>query len=130
VRPREPRGFQRLYRFSRSPNIYNKPGNLLSLKEQVQQVEKLEFGHSFGTAEKQGRQSKVDPLREKHAFCRRQSAWPDRTPVTTNLGLVNMVPTQNHIERTLGSQGYSSVLVHYLILFTVRVQSTIVNKAA
>jgi hypothetical protein len=45
---------QGLHRFSRSPNIYN-PGNLLSLKKQVHRMERIEFGHSFGTVEKQGR---------------------------------------------------------------------------
>jgi hypothetical protein len=34
LRPREPRGFQRLRRFSQNPNIYNNLGNLLSLKQQ------------------------------------------------------------------------------------------------
>jgi hypothetical protein len=48
---REPRGFQRLHRFSPNPNIYNKPGNLPSLKQQPQPLEQIEFGHSFGTVE-------------------------------------------------------------------------------
>ena len=55
MRPREPRGFQGLHRFSRNPNIYNKLGNLLTLKLQFPRMEQMEFGHSFGTAEKQGR---------------------------------------------------------------------------
>ena len=44
LRPKEPRGFQRLHRFSRNPNIHNKLGNLLSLKQQLQQLGRVEFG--------------------------------------------------------------------------------------
>jgi hypothetical protein len=51
VRPREPRRFQGLHRFSLNPNIYNNLGNLLSLKQQPQHFEQMEFRHSFGTAE-------------------------------------------------------------------------------
>jgi hypothetical protein len=39
---------------SRIPNIYNKPGNLLSLKQQVHRMDQMGFGHSFGTVEKAG----------------------------------------------------------------------------
>ena len=45
--------------FSAIPNIYNKPGNLLSLKLQFPQMEQMEFGHSFGTAEKPGKRRKM-----------------------------------------------------------------------
>ena len=55
MRPREPRGFQRFHPFSRNPNVYNNLGNLLSLTKQTQPLEKMEFGHSFGTVEKQER---------------------------------------------------------------------------
>ena len=55
LRPGEPRCFQRLRLFSATPNNYNNLGNLLSLKQQPQQLEQMEFGHSFGTAEKQAR---------------------------------------------------------------------------
>jgi hypothetical protein len=51
MRPREHRRFQGLHQFSRSPNVYNNLGNLLSLKLQPQRLEKMEFGHSFGTVE-------------------------------------------------------------------------------
>ena len=47
MRPREPRGFQRFHRFSPNTNIYNKPGNLLSLTQQPPPLEQMEFGHSF-----------------------------------------------------------------------------------
>jgi YD repeat-containing protein len=47
--------------FSRSPNVYNNLGNLLSLKQQPQQIEWMEFRHSFGTAEKQAR-AQLNPL--------------------------------------------------------------------
>jgi hypothetical protein len=46
-----------VYRFSRIPNGSNNPGNLLSLNEQVHRMERIGFGHSFGTVEKQGRGS-------------------------------------------------------------------------
>jgi hypothetical protein len=52
MRPRELRRFQGFHRFSRIPNIYNKPGNLLSLKQQPQCIEEMKLGHSFGTTEK------------------------------------------------------------------------------
>ena len=52
LRPREPRGFQGLHRVSPNPNIYNNLGNLLSLKQQPRWLEQMEFGHSYGTAEK------------------------------------------------------------------------------
>lgn len=52
-RPRERNRFRTVYRFSRIPNIYS-PGNLLSLKEGVHRMERIGFGHSFGTVEKQG----------------------------------------------------------------------------
>src|ERR1700720_1486962 len=51
---REPRRFQRLHRFSPNPNIYNKPGNLLSLKKQPRRLQQIGLGHSSGTVEKQG----------------------------------------------------------------------------
>jgi len=51
MRPREHRRFQGLHQFSRSPNVYNNLGNLLSLKLQPQRLEQMEFGHSFGTVE-------------------------------------------------------------------------------
>ena len=51
MRPREPTRIQRLYRLAAIPNIYNKPGNLLSLKLQFPRMEEMEFGHSFGTAD-------------------------------------------------------------------------------
>jgi hypothetical protein len=51
VRPREPTRFQRLYRLAAIPNIYNKPANLLSLELQFPQMEEMEFGHSFVTAD-------------------------------------------------------------------------------
>ena len=54
VRPREPRGFQRLHVLSPNPNIYNNVGRLLSLKQQPQRCEQMEFGHIFGTAGKTG----------------------------------------------------------------------------
>lgn len=57
LRPRERNRFQAVYRFSRIPNGYNNPGNLLSLKEQVHRIERIGLGHSFGTVEKQGRDS-------------------------------------------------------------------------
>src|SRR5579859_2917058 len=34
-----------------NPSGYNNPGNLLSLKEQVHRMERIGFGHSFGTVE-------------------------------------------------------------------------------
>ena len=39
LRPRELSRFQGVHRFSAIPNIYNNPGNLLSLKKQPQQIE-------------------------------------------------------------------------------------------
>ncbi|MCU1335402.1 MAG: peptidase BlaR1 [Bryobacterales bacterium] len=39
-----------------NPNNDNHLGNLLSLKQQLQRVEQMEFGHSIGTAGKGGRQ--------------------------------------------------------------------------
>jgi hypothetical protein len=54
LRPREPRRFQGLHRFSAIPNTYNNPGNLLSLKKQLQGLQQVEFGNSSGTALKQG----------------------------------------------------------------------------
>jgi len=52
---RELSGFHGLHRFSAIPNTYNKPGNLLSLKQQGPRMEQLGFGHSSGTLQKQGR---------------------------------------------------------------------------
>ena len=60
VRPREPRHLQGLRRFSQNPNIYNKPGNLLSLRRQVPRIEEMEFRHSFGTAEWGVRKNAID----------------------------------------------------------------------
>ena len=54
LRPREARGFQGLHVLSPNPNIYNNLGRLLSLKQQPQRCEQMEFGHIFGTAGKQG----------------------------------------------------------------------------
>jgi hypothetical protein len=54
MRPREPRRFQRLPRFSLTPNVYNNLGNLLSLKQQPRCIEEMKLGHSFGTTEKAG----------------------------------------------------------------------------
>ena len=42
-----------------NPNGYNNPGNLLSLKKEVHRMERIEFGHSFGTVEKQARDASV-----------------------------------------------------------------------
>jgi hypothetical protein len=50
-----------------NPNIYRNLGNLLSLKKQLQGLQQIEFGHSFGTAEKQGRDSESSPLASKTA---------------------------------------------------------------
>jgi len=36
--------------------FYNNPGNLLSLNQEPRRREKIQFGHSFDTAEKQGRE--------------------------------------------------------------------------
>ena len=56
LRPRELRRFpKRLHGFSLTVNVYNKPGNLLSLKTQIPRMEQMGFGHSSGTAKKQGR---------------------------------------------------------------------------
>ena len=43
VRPREPRRFQGLRRFSRIPNSYNRPGNLLPLNQQPRRRQQMEF---------------------------------------------------------------------------------------
>jgi hypothetical protein len=59
LRPRELNGFQGFHRFSPNPNIYNKPGNLLSLKQQLRRLQQIGFGHSFGTAKKQGRSRRL-----------------------------------------------------------------------
>ena len=55
MRPRERNRFLAVYRLSRIPSGYYNPGNLLSLNEQVRRTERIGFGHSFGTEEKQGR---------------------------------------------------------------------------
>ena len=65
LRPREPRGFHGLHRFSAIPNIYNNPGNLLSLKKQLRRFQQIEFEHSFGTDEKQGRYRSSNCLSEQ-----------------------------------------------------------------
>src|ERR1700723_1655182 len=65
LRPREPRGFHGLHRFSAIPNIYDNPGNLLSLKKQLRRLQQIEFGHSFGTGEKQGRYRSSNCLSEQ-----------------------------------------------------------------
>src|ERR1700719_1751468 len=54
LRPRELRGFHGLHGFSLTINVSNKPGNLLPLQSQVPRIEQMGFGHSSGTAEKQG----------------------------------------------------------------------------
>jgi hypothetical protein len=54
----EPRRFQRLHRFSRSSNIYNKPGNLLSHKLQIPRMEEMGLGHKFWHSGKAGAESK------------------------------------------------------------------------
>ena len=41
---------QRLHRLSLNPNNYNNLANRLSLKQQPQQLNQMEFAHSFGTA--------------------------------------------------------------------------------
>jgi hypothetical protein len=58
LRPRERHGFQRLHRVSLTINDSNKPGNLLSLKQQFPRIEQMGFGHSSGTVEKQGREGR------------------------------------------------------------------------
>jgi len=55
---RDQRRFQGLHRVSLTINVSNKPGNLLSLKSQIPRIEQIGFGHSSGTVEKQGRESK------------------------------------------------------------------------
>jgi hypothetical protein len=55
LRPRERSRFQRFHGFSLTVNVYNKPGNLLSFKTQIPRMEQMGFGHSSGTAKKQGR---------------------------------------------------------------------------
>jgi hypothetical protein len=55
ARPLRPKGAKSVpggpYRSSRISNVYNNPGSLLSLKEQVLRMEWIAFGHCFGTAE-------------------------------------------------------------------------------
>ena len=65
LRPRELSRFQGVHRFSAIPNIYNNPGNLLSLKKQPRRFQQIEFGHSFGTDEKQGRYRSSNCLSEQ-----------------------------------------------------------------
>lgn len=54
LRPREPRRFQELNRFSLNPNNYNNMGKLLALKQQPRWFQQMLFGHTFGTAKEQG----------------------------------------------------------------------------
>jgi hypothetical protein len=65
LRPRELSRFQGVHRFSAIPNIYNNPGNLLSLKKQLRRFQQIEFGHSFGTDERQGRYRSSNCLSEQ-----------------------------------------------------------------
>lgn len=47
---------------SRIPNIYNSPGNLLSLKQQLQGHQQMLFGHSFGNGGRSGAFAVMAPL--------------------------------------------------------------------
>lgn len=46
--------FQAPYRLSRIPNVYSNPGNLLPRREQLHRMDRIRFGHSFGTVKNSG----------------------------------------------------------------------------